>query len=141
VCAPAARVAIATFLKVAPQAILLARSTGNNSMPQCSFTAHVGVDQRVRLIANDYNGPQPYFVLDRTAEEAAQVFTARRMVAAPEAVTGLGLEADWFPATTQLMATDGITLITATVDWRGASQARQRALAESVTRTYLRRSK
>jgi hypothetical protein len=141
VCAPAAQSAMATFLQVAPRSIVLARSTGNNSMPQCTFTVHVSGNRVVRLTANDSNGPQPYFVLERTAIEAAQVFTASRMVAAPQAVTGLGIEADWFPATTQLMATDGVTLITATVDWRGTTQARRRALAESVTRSYLRQSK
>jgi hypothetical protein len=140
VCLPAARDAMATFLKVAPQAIALAQSTGNNSMPQCSFTVHAD-GKRVELTANDYTGPQPYFVLERTSIEASQMFTANRMVAAPEAILGLGLEADWFPATTQLMATDGIRLITASVIWHGTTQNRRRALAETLTRTYLRLSK
>jgi hypothetical protein len=132
---------MAAFLNVAPQSIALAPSTGSNTMPQCSFTVHLAGGRRVQLLANDYDGPQPYFVLERTAVEAAQVFTPSRMVAAPVAVTGLGIEADWFPATTQLMATDGIKLITASVDWRGTTQGRRRALAEVFTRRYLRQSR
>ncbi len=132
---------MASFLNVAPGTIALAASTGNNAMPQCSFTVHPPGKKRVQLTANDYTGAQPYFVLERTAIEASQQFGTARLLAAPQGVLGLGLEADWFPATTQLMATDGIRLITATVNWRGTTQARRQALAEAVTRAYLRASK
>jgi hypothetical protein len=128
---------MARFLTVAPNRIALAASTGNNSMPQCSFRARVAGKARVDATANVDNGAQPYFVLERAAIEAAQQFTVSRMIAAPQAVTGLGIEADWFPAETQLMATDGIRLITVSVSWRGSPQARQRALAEALARTYL----
>jgi hypothetical protein len=140
VCLPAARDAMAAFLKVAPQTIALARSTGNNSMPQCSFTIHAN-GKRVDLTANDYTGSQPYFVLERTSIEASQNFSLNHDYPAPAAILGLGLEADWFPATRQVMATDGIRLITATVNWPGTTQRRRQALAETVTRTYLRQSK
>jgi hypothetical protein len=93
---------------------------------------------RVAATANVNTGPQPYFVLERTAIEAAQQFTATRMIAAPQAVSRLGIEADWFPAETQLMTTDGVRLITVSVSWRGATQARKRALAVALARTYLR---
>ena len=29
---------------------------------------------KIKLLADDYTGGQPYFILERTAEEAAQVF-------------------------------------------------------------------
>jgi hypothetical protein len=78
-------------------------------------------------------------VLERTALEASQQFTAVRLVAPPQAVPRLGLEADWFPAETQLMATDGIRLITVSVKW--SHSTRKRALAVALARTYLKRSK
>jgi hypothetical protein len=138
-CLPSARRAMARFLAVPTGRIALAASTGNNSMPQCSFRIRVARKTRVEATANVDNGPQPYFVLERAAIEAAQQFTVSRMIAAPQAVTGLGIEADWLPAETQLMATDGIRLITVSVTWRGSSQGRKRALAEALTRTYLSR--
>ena len=131
---------MAGFLGVAPTSVVVAVSTGNNAMPQCSFTARAGSRRRVEAIANINSGPQPYFVLERTAIEAGQQFGAERLIALPQAVTGLGLEADWFPNNTQLMTTDGIRLITVTVNWRRTSQARQRALAETVARRYLKNS-
>ena len=36
------------------------------------------------------------------------------------------------------MATDGLKLITVTVTWHGTKLARQRAVAEALTRTYLK---
>jgi hypothetical protein len=140
-CRPDARTAIAGFLAVAPGSIAVAASTGNNAMPQCSYTVRVPGHRRVQAIANVNTGPQPYFVLERTAIEAAQEFTATRLVAAPEAVTKLGIEADWFPAETQLMATDGLRLITVSISWPHTPQSRQRALAKALTRIYLKPTK
>jgi hypothetical protein len=137
-CQPKARAAIARFLAGTPARIAASASTGNNGMPQCSFRARAANTERVDATANIYTGAQPYFTLERTAVEAAQVFGPKRLTPAPQAVTGLGLEADWFPAYPQLMATDGIRLITVSVSWRGATQSRERALAETLARTYLR---
>lgn len=110
-------------------------------MPPCRTRGCVGDHapaRRLRALSSAA-GDDPYYRLERTEVEASQIFTAKRVVPAPQAVPGLGIEADWFPVARQLMATDGIRLITLTVGWRGATQARRRALAEAVTRTYLRR--
>ena len=107
-------------------------------MPQCTFAARAGRDGQLSVTANLYDGPQPYFILERTTVETAQLFTPKRMVPAPQAITGLGLEADWFPARNQLMSTDGIRLVTVSVDWPGTDQARQVRLAEALSRAYLR---
>ena len=90
---------MATALSVHASTISTAPSVGTNGNPQCTFAARAGRYKRVAITANDYTGSQPYLILDRTEEEAAQVFTPRRMSPAPQAVTGLGLEAAWFPAT------------------------------------------
>ena len=139
VCQPVALQAVSQFLGVQAATIKLTPSVGNNTMPQCSFAIPLGGKKHVTLIVNDNTGPQPYFVLERTAIEAAQVFTVDRMIAAPVAVTGLGIEADWFPAENQLMATDGVKLITVTVYWRHTSLARQRAVAVAILRPYLKK--
>ncbi len=137
-CQSEARAAIAHFLAITPGSIAASPSMGTNGMPQCTFSAEVAPRVRMQTVANVDNGPQPYFRLERTEVEASQVFTPTRLTPAPESISALGLEADWFPAYPQLMATDGIRLITVSVDWRTASQNRERTLAEAIARTYLR---
>jgi len=136
---PATLAAMARFLAVKPASITTSASTGNNAMPQCTFTAQLAPAKRVVALANVDNGPSPYFRLERTEVEAAQPFTSKRLSLPPQAVTGLGIEADWFPQYPQLMATDGARLITVSVTWRGATQSRERALAKALARTYLRK--
>ena len=89
------------------------------------------------MIANVDNGPQPYFRLERTIVEAGQQFGAVRTAAPPQSVTGLGLDAAWFPDEMKLMTTDGVRLITVTINWPGTSGARRRALARATARDYL----
>jgi hypothetical protein len=93
----------------------------------------------VRLSVEVDTAPQAYAVLERTAEEAAQIFGPVRFDTAPQDITGLGIDAQWFPAQQHLMTTDGVRLITATVDWPSARQSRRRALAEVAARPYLGR--
>lgn len=93
------------------------------------------------ITANEYSGPQPYFILERTEIEASQVFTPTRLSPAPQTVMHLGLEAAWFPATQALMATDAIRLIDITFRWPGGSQAQQRRLGIALARPYLKSSK
>jgi hypothetical protein len=135
-CIPAARAAAAGFLGVPASSISTTVSAGNNTYPQCAFRAVTG-GTRVSAVANVDTGPQPYFILERTAIEAAQVFTANRLYPAPIPIN-LGIEADWFPATRQLMVTDGVRLISVTIGWGGVAQLRRRRLAIAIGRTYLR---
>ena len=138
VCLPEAREAIARFLAVQASGIAAAASTGNNSMPECSFSVRVANGKRVEVTADVDTSPQPYFRLERTAIEATQAFLPGRAAPVADSVSGLGLEADWFPAETQLMSTDGVRLLTVTVSWSGATQQHERALAEALSQTYLR---
>jgi hypothetical protein len=135
-CLPTARAAAATDLGLTPTSLSTATSKGNNTYPQCTFKAQGRHATAVTI--NVDTGPQAYFVLERTAIEAAQVFTVNRLIPAPIAVTHLGIEADWFPATDQLMSTDGVKLITADVSWRHAKQRQMEALAIAMSRPYLR---
>ena len=78
-------------------------------------------------------------MLERTIVEASQIFGGQRLSPAPQNVAGLGLEAAWFPAETQLEATDGTRLITTTiVDWPGAASKRKVRLARAMTSPYLK---
>jgi len=138
VCSPRALAAMARLLKVAPQMIATSTSIGQNAMPQCTFTTRVPGRKRVQVIANVDSSPAPYDVLERMIEEQSQIFGPTRLVPAPVNVPGLGIVASWFPNDDWLKATDGLRLITATVDWHGAKQKREIALAQTMIRPYLK---
>ena len=69
VCYPAATAAMASFLGIQAQQISTAKSTGTTGNPECSYTTGTG-RRKIKLVADDYMGPQPYFILERTAIEA-----------------------------------------------------------------------
>jgi hypothetical protein len=137
VCRPAAQAAIASRLGHAQAAVTSKRGTGNNGMPQCTFRAA----GQVAITANVDTAPQAYFRLERTVVEETQQFATKREVAPAQHIGGLGLDADWFPPVKQLMTTDGKQFLTITVRWPKSSAARQRALATSVARTYLAKTR
>jgi hypothetical protein len=132
---------MSTYLGITAQEISVKTGTGTDGNPQCAFTTDSGKEGRLTLLADYYHGAQPYFILERTEIEASQVFVPTRQVAPPQAVMHLGLEAAWFPAREQLMATDGLRLLTVTVDWHGTTQAQRRSIAEVLTRPYLKITK
>lgn len=138
-CLPAGRALVAGAASSAGRAVSTRVSTANNGYRQCTYAARLPSGRRLRLTVNVDTGAQPYFVVERAAVEAAQQFASVREFKPPQSVDGLGLEADWFPEGTYLLATDGRRLITATVSWPHARQAAQLALAERVTRHYLGR--
>lgn len=138
-CDDAAKAAMASFLGIQPQQISTAQSTGTTGNPECAYTTGTG-RHTIKLLADDYKGNQPYFILSRTAEEAAQVFVPTRTVAPPQSIN-MGIGADWFPAREQLMATDGLKLITTTVTWNGVTQKHRLALAKAFTKPYIKVTK
>lgn len=138
ICTSTALDAMARYLKVRPAAIATAASTGNNAMPQCSYTARLRHGKRAQVTANVDTSPSPYAVLERTIEEASQIFGPDRLSAAPINLPGLGLAASWFPEEDWLKTTDGVRLLTASVDWNGARQRQQIALATAIARPYLK---
>lgn len=137
-CQPAARAAIARSLIAPPGSITARASTGNNAMPQCTFSLRSASGNRITATANLDTAPQAYFRLERTIVERSQIFPTR-VTPAPQSVLGLGLEASWFPGSPpQLMTTDGTRLVTISVTWPGSTQHREQHLAQSLARTYLR---
>lgn len=139
VCKYKAQQAIAKDLGVKPGTVGYSKSTGGNGMPQCAFTARRG-GRRVTVTVNVDNGPQPYFRLLRTVDEATQIFgTPPPGFHAPEGISGLGPFASWFPNNHQLMATNDVDLLTVTVAWPGASRDQEVKVARAAIVPYLPR--
>jgi hypothetical protein len=141
VCTVAARAAVVGFLKVDASAVASRAGVANSGAPQCAFTVRLAPRRELSLWVSADSSPQPYAVLERAAEEEAQMFTTTRTTPAPQHVGHLGLDAYWFPEENHLLTTDAVRLITATVvKWPGAPKRRWRALAAAAARPYLRRS-
>lgn len=134
ICKPGAREAIARQLGIGAGTLVEHQGTGNNDEPQCTFAAR---HPRRSLIVNVDSSPQPYARLERTVDEAAQIFTAKRASPAPQNVAHLGLVAAWLPASSELLTTDTRRLITVTIKWAGASQRGRLTLATVAARPYL----
>jgi hypothetical protein len=140
-CLPRARALVAQTLALPPSRVATVPGIGNNAAPQCSFRARLQSGGSFNVTVNVDSSPQPYFVLMRTIVEGQQVFTPVRLVPAPVAVMGLGLEASWFPGPSHLMSTDGVRLVTATVSWPKAKQAQEIRFTTALSRLYLHKSK
>lgn len=132
VCAPAAGVVIARYAGVGVGVLKARATTGNNAEPECHFRG-----PGVSVVVNVDSSPQPYQRLERTIDEDSQQFGTVRNFTPPVTVSRLGLDAAWVPDQSQLLTTDGRSLLTITVAWRGEKQARQIALATLVARRYL----
>jgi hypothetical protein len=139
VCILKAQRAIARDLRVSAGTIGYAKSVGTNGMPQCAFTARAA-GHRVAVTVNVDNGPQAYFRLLRTIDEASQLFgPAPPGFHAPEGLSGLGPFASWFLNNHQLMATNNVDLLTVTVAWPGAGRNMEVAVARAAVVPYLAR--
>jgi hypothetical protein len=113
-------------------------TTDNSNQPECFFSV---ASRHLRMWVSVSSEPQPYAVLERAAEEEAQMFTATRTTPAPQHVKHLGLDAYWFPEEQHLMTTDAVHLITATiVSWPHVPKRRWKAVAGAAARPYLGRS-
>jgi hypothetical protein len=138
-CLLKAQQAVARDLRVGAGTVHYAKSIGSNGMPQCAFTAHAG-GHRALVLVNVDNGPQAYFRLLRTVDEATQIFGPPPPgFQAPQAVSGLGPFASWFPTRSQLMATNTVDLLTVTVTWPGARRNAEVGVARAAIVPYLAR--
>ena len=138
ICTARARRVIAAFLRIAPGSLASRSATANSSYPECVTAARLG-GRRVTVTAEVDTEPDAYAVLERTIIESSQIFPQRNHPA-PQHVGRLGLDASWFPATGQLMTTDAVRLIIATIGWPRVRTGRRVALGTAVARTYLGRS-
>ncbi len=127
---------MAGFIGVPAASLKATAATGNNASPECHFAAVHG-GRRVAVVVNVDSSPQPYQRLERTIVEDGQQFGTERNFAPPVTVPKLGLDAAWLPDQSKLLTTDGKSLLTVTVGWRGEKRARQLALATLIARRYL----
>jgi hypothetical protein len=126
--------AVSRALAVSPKLVKARAGVGGNGSPQCRYAAG-----RDAVVVNLDAGAQPYFRLERTAVEASQQFGLVRAVAAPLNVTGVGLDAWWYPDEDQFETTDGVRLIMVRVTAPGVSKARREAIGKAAGRSALGR--
>ncbi len=137
VCKIKAQQAIARDLGIRLTAVKYARSSGNNGMPQCAFRTRTA-DRTVVITVNVDDGPQAYFRLLRTVNEATQIFGVPPPdFHPPQGLSGLGPFASWFPTNDQLMATNYADLVTVTVTWPAGDRDEKVKIARSAVVPYL----
>jgi hypothetical protein len=138
VCRPAALAAVEADLRVPTSAVHTRVTTDNSNAPECFVSVPA---RRLKMWVSVNSEPQPYAVLERAAEEEAQMFTATRTTPAPQHIEHLGLDAYWFPEENHLLTTDAVHLITSTiVSWPRVPKRRWKSLASAAARPYLGRS-
>jgi hypothetical protein len=133
VCTVKGRAAFAKGVGVAAASVKERQTHARSGASECVFSAgHVVASVSVS------GAPEAYAVLERQAEEQAQIFGAKRFTPAPQLILHLGVDAYWFPAQQQVMTTEGVNLIAATiVHWPHTRAARRRALGTALARPYV----
>jgi hypothetical protein len=135
VCVAKGRDVIARYAHLSPAKVGMRRGHDNSGAANCRFGAG-----RLVVSVSVSGAPQPYAVMERQAEEEAQIFGAKRLVPAPQYIAHEGIDAYWFPRERYVETTDAVNLITATiVRWPGVPRRRWKRLAEAVARPYLGR--
>jgi len=113
-------------------AVMQRMAESSQATPECVFRSGA-----VKVTVEVDSFAQPYFRLERTAIEAGQQFGTVRLEAAPQAVSGIGIEAFWFPTEQKLSVTEGRRLITLFVVSPGFRARRRETSAIAVARRYL----
>jgi len=134
-----AQMAVLKAEHLSPHALSTRAEKAGSGYPQCVFTLRMRGGRVVRVTVQDDNGPDAYAVLERTVDEAVQIWPVR-FQHPPQHIGGLGIDADWFPEEQHLMTTDAVHLITATVAWPRGSRNQKVALAVAAARPYLGRN-
>jgi hypothetical protein len=122
--------------------VSLARSVGGNGMPQCTFA--LANKRAPSVTVNVDNGPQAFFRLARTVEEASQIFGPPPPGwHAPIGLHGLGPYASWFPELGSLMAisTNKVDLVTVHVTWPQVLRGKRIALARQIILPFAQRAR
>jgi hypothetical protein len=136
-CTTRARSALAARLGVSGATISATPFIAGSGAPSCHYVVRRIGRGPIGFTANVDTAPQAYCRLEREVVESGQQFASQRESPVPEQVTGLGLDADWFPAEAKLMTTDGTRLITIGVNWPASSQPTERTVAEAAAKAYL----
>ena len=130
--AKAARV-IAAYTHRPVAKVKMTRGHDNSGASDCHFRSGALV-----AIASVSGAPDAYAVLERKAEEEAQIFGAQRLVPAPQYIQHLGIDAYWYPRERFVQTTDAVNLITAgVIHWPTASRHRWEHMSEALAKRYL----
>jgi hypothetical protein len=136
ICTEKARSAVAHVVHVAQGSVATRAKKAGSGYPECVFTLRLRGRHVVRVTVEVDTAPQAYAVLERSVDEAVQIWPVR-FQSPPQHIGGLGIDADWFPEEQHLMTTDAVRLITATVAWPKGSRNQKVALAVAAARRYL----
>jgi len=141
---PFAQRAGATLARAAslPAASIVATAfTADGGEASCRFTIRgAGGARTLDVVAELDSAPQAYYRLERESVEFGQnvLWHNEGAAAYPRYVAHLGLEADWFASTGQLITTDGVRLITILVNSAPAhAPGGAERLAATLARCYL----
>lgn len=140
-CPPRATPVLAGVVGARTSAVRVWRTQDYAQLRYCHYLVRgSGGRPAVRVLVTVDTGPQALWRLNRTEVEFSQAFATPGAKADPNApvhIDRLGLDADWLPGQQEVMASDGVRLITVATVWPGAATARRRALAEALTRPFL----
>jgi hypothetical protein len=136
ICRAKAKAAILRVEHIPAGALSTRAAKAGSGYPECVFTLRMRARRPVRVTVEVDTAPQAYAVLERSVDEAVQIWPVR-FQSPPQHIDGLGIDADWFPEEQHLMTTDAVRLITATVDWPRGTHAQKVALAVAAARPYL----
>lgn len=141
--APCARQAVATLARAGAlpaDAIIASAFTAPGGEASCRFSSRRTSGRSLNVIAELDSAPQAYYRLEREAVEYGQnvIWHSEGAAAYPRDIPHLGLDADWFAAADQLLTTDGVRLITVSVNAAPANApAGPERMAARLARVYL----
>ena len=109
----------------------------------CRFTARRPLAGRLDVVVELDSQPQAYYRLERGTVEYAQnvIWDHEGERAYPLDIPHLGLDADWFPAESELETTDGVRLITIVVAAFPAGERARERMATGLAKVYLRNAR
>jgi hypothetical protein len=113
--------------------VAMTRGHDNSGAANCRF-----VSGPLVATASVSGAPDAYAVLERKAEEEAQIFGGNRLVPAPQFLMHVGIDAYWYPREHFVQTTDAVNLIIAGVKrWPGVAKKRWERMCIALGRQYL----
>ncbi len=141
-CASVAVAAVARATSLPARTIVASTFTAAGGEASCRFSARRSSGRSLDVIAELDSAPQAYFRFEREVVEYGQnvLWHSEGAAAYPRSIPHLGLDADWFAAADQLLTTDGVRLITVSVNSAPASApGGAERIATALARTYIGR--
>jgi hypothetical protein len=140
-CTSRALATLAAATAIPASAIANARFIATDGSAGCRFSAARAAGDPLAVTVEIDTAPQAYQHLDREVVEYSQgvIWFHEGEHAYPRSISGLGLEADWFPAEDKLMTTDGVRIVRVVVSSAPRRAGTGETLATKLARRYLGR--